>query len=68
MISKMRKKVFDELFLVAEEECTTIGDSSLNMGTVHQDLIRLAYRYTPLKELRKLIVEGKQMIKENEEE
>ncbi len=67
MISNIRKKVSDELFSVAQEECTSLGDVAMNMGTVHEDLIRLAYRYAPIKELRKLIVEGKESIKENNE-
>tara|TARA_A100000172_G_C2945319_1_gene77127 strand:+ start:124 stop:333 length:210 start_codon:yes stop_codon:yes gene_type:complete len=66
MLSKIRKKITLDLCTVASEECNSLEDESLNMGTIHQDLIVLAYRYAPLKELRKLIVEGKQMIKENE--
>ena len=65
MISNIRKKVSDELFSVAQEECTSLGDVAMNMGTVHEDLIRLAYRYAPIKELRRLIVEGKEQIEEN---
>ena len=65
MVSNIRKKVSDELFSVAQEECTSLGEVAMNMGTVHEDLIRLAYRYAPIKELRKLIVKGKESIKEN---
>jgi hypothetical protein len=68
MISKIRKKVFEELNDVANEECNLLADASTNVGTIHEELIMLAYKYAPLKELRKLIVEGKQIIKENEEQ
>tara|TARA_R110002020_G_scaffold131917_5_gene294813 strand:+ start:1729 stop:1935 length:207 start_codon:yes stop_codon:yes gene_type:complete len=68
MISKNRAKVYEELNYVANEECNSLGDESFNMGTIHQDLINLAFRYAPIKELRKLIKEGIEIIKENEEE
>lgn len=65
MVSNIRKKVFDELGSVASEECSSLGDAVMDMGTVHESLIHLAYRYAPIKELKKLIVEGKKSIKEN---
>ena len=65
MESNIRKKVSDELSSVARKECVSLGDAVMDMGTVHESLIDLAYRYAPIKELRKLIVEGKESIKEN---
>jgi len=68
MISKVREKVFVELNNVADNECSSCGDEIKDMGTIHEDLINLAYRYAPIKELKKLIVDGKQMIKNRDEE
>ena len=62
MISKVREKVFQELNYVADEECNSLGDEIKDMGTIHEDLIRLAFRYAPLKELLKLIEEGKEKL------
>jgi len=67
MISKNRAKVFEELHNVADRECNLLADDSTNVGTIHEELIMLAYKYAPLKELRKLIVKGKQMVNELEE-
>tara|TARA_R100001591_G_C4273294_1_gene163053 strand:- start:421 stop:633 length:213 start_codon:yes stop_codon:yes gene_type:complete len=67
MISKDRAKVFEELHNVADRECNLLADDSTNVGTIHEELIMLAYKYAPLKELRKLIVKGKQMVNELEE-
>ena len=67
MISKDRAKVFEELHNVADRECNLLSDDSTNVGTIHEELIMLAYKYAPLKELRKLIVKGKQMVNELEE-
>jgi hypothetical protein len=66
MKSKIRKKVKDELISVANKECGLI-ETTFDMGEIHDEIINLAYQYVPLKELRKLIVKGKQMIKELEE-
>ena len=66
MKSKIRKKVRDELINVATKECG-LSETKFDMGEIHDDIIELAYKYVPLKELRKLIVKGKQMIKELEE-
>ena len=68
MISKIRKKVYVELTNVADNECFSLCDDIKDMGTIHEDLINLAYRYAPIKELKKLIVDGKQMIKDRDEE
>tara|TARA_Y100001937_G_C6855358_1_gene213936 strand:- start:223 stop:459 length:237 start_codon:yes stop_codon:yes gene_type:complete len=65
MFSKIRKKVTDDLVSVASEECISCGEAVMDMGTVHESLINLAYRYAPIKELRRLIVEGKEQIEEN---
>nr|BAR16185.1 hypothetical protein [uncultured Mediterranean phage uvMED] len=65
MISKDRSKVYEELNYVASEECNSLGDESLNMGTIHQDLILLAYMYAPIKELRSLIKEGKKKLNQD---
>jgi len=67
MISKNRAKVFEVLHYVADKECNLLADDSTNVGTIHEELIMLAYKYAPLKELRKLIVKGKQMVNELEE-
>ena len=66
MISKIRKKVRSELGEVASMECNR-SEVTYDMGEIHEDIIYLAYRYVPLKELRKLIVKGKQRIKELKE-
>ena len=66
MKSKIRKKVKDELIDVAGQECRK-NEAGYDMGEIHDDIINLAYQYVPLKELRKLIVKGKQMIKELDE-
>ena len=66
MISKVRKKVYGELSDVASKECNILGDASSNVGTIDEDLILLAYRYAPIKELKKLIVKGKQIIEEKD--
>jgi len=66
MISEVRKKVFEKLDDVASKECHILGDASSNVGTIHEDLIMLAYRYAPIKELKKLIVKGKQIIEEKD--
>tara|TARA_R100001086_G_scaffold165379_1_gene89481 strand:- start:7 stop:213 length:207 start_codon:yes stop_codon:yes gene_type:complete len=62
MISKDRAKVFEELNDVADKECNLLADASINVGTIHEELIMLAYRYAPLKELRKLIKIGNKEI------
>tara|TARA_R100000329_G_scaffold139128_1_gene120898 strand:+ start:30 stop:317 length:288 start_codon:yes stop_codon:yes gene_type:complete len=66
MISKVREKVRSELGSVADMECNR-SEVTYDMGEIHEDIISLAFRYVPLKELRKLIVKGKQKIKELEE-
>lgn len=66
MVSKIRKKVYEELSDVSNKECHILGDASSNVGTIDEDLILLAYRFAPIKELRKLIVRGKQIIDEKE--
>ena len=58
MISKDRAKVYEELYYVASEECILLADNASNVGTVHEEFIMLAYKYAPLKELRKLIKQG----------
>ena len=58
MKSKIRKKICDQLKVISTEECSILEDACYDMGTIHEDLIRLAYRYAPLKELKKLIEEG----------
>ena len=63
MKSDIRNKVKDELINVATKECG-LSETTFDMGEIHDDLIDLAYQYVPLKELRKLIVKGKQMIKQ----
>jgi|TARA_R100000084_G_C4585048_1_gene115625 hypothetical protein len=68
MTSKVRKKVYEELMDVASKECHILGDASINIGTIDEDLILLAYRYAPIKELKKLIVRGKQIIEEEEKD
>ena len=66
MTSEVRKKVYEELMDVASKECNILGDASSNVGTIHEDLILLAYRHVPIKELKKLIVKGKQIIEKND--
>ena len=58
MISKDRAKVYEELNYVASQECILLADNASCVGTVHEELIMLAYKYAPLKELRKLIRQG----------
>ena len=67
MINKNRKKVFKELDYVASEECILLADNTSNVGTIHEELIMLAYKYAPLKELRKLIKEGLKEVNRLEE-
>ncbi len=67
MINKNREKVFEELNYVASEECILLADNAINVGTIHEELIMLAYKYAPLKELRKLIKEGLKEVNRLEE-
>ncbi len=66
MKSKIRKKVRDELINVATKECG-LSETKFDMGEIHDDIIELAYKYVPLKELRKLITKGKEMVATLEE-
>ena len=65
MISKDRSKAYKELNYVASEECNSLGYESLNMGTIHQDLILLAYIHAPLKDLKYLIKKGKKKLNQD---
>ena len=66
MKSDIRNKVRINLIDVATKECG-LSETTFDMGEIHDDIIDLAYQYVPLKELKKLIVKGKQRIKELEE-
>ena len=58
MMSKPRRKVYKQLMNVASEECNLLADAAINVGTTDEILIHLAYKYAPLKELRRVLKEG----------
>ena len=58
MMTKPRRKVYKQLMDVTSEECNLLADAAINVGTTDERLIILAYKYAPLKELRKVLKEG----------
>tara|TARA_R100001079_G_C4330785_1_gene102980 strand:- start:39 stop:245 length:207 start_codon:yes stop_codon:yes gene_type:complete len=58
MMTKPRRKIYKQLMDVASEECNLLADAAINIGTTDERLIILAYKYVPLKELRRVLKEG----------